>query len=168
MGHDLMSGNPIEALPQDFSLWLNETDGPMEDRITMPLNWLILSNRLVEFLWPLIHDCVQVFDCPLYGNKSNKLVPGYKFVHVTRKEDCIVPERSVPSMNYKTGQRQGFIDYTVDPARTHGAHIFRYIDPPDTVDMGYTCSSKMVEALDGHGFTGLAFIRTDPDAYEDD
>jgi len=155
----LYTGKRYEhPLPRDLRLVLDEDEGELEDQLANMLGWVIFSDRLISHLWPLIHDSVQVFPAPIFDPLTQKEVHGYQILNVIKVVDCIDVEYSVPQTD-TDGRRRGFIEYCVDPGKAAGAHMFKYMDPPDHVDSGVTCSNFLAKHLAGRGFTGLAFLR---------
>ncbi len=156
----LMQGQRFEGrFPRSVRLWIEKGRGPLADHLSNMLGWTIMSDRLVEFLWPMIGESVQVLSAPLYMRKnSDARISGYKVVNVVNVLDCVDIERSTPRFD-EDGRLANFIDVCIDPKRTQGAHIFKYVIPPNEVDLGVICSYELVKSLEGKGFTGLAFIR---------
>jgi hypothetical protein len=155
----LMQGQPFDGhFPPGVRLWIGDGAGPLADQLGNSFGWTIMSDRLVEFLWPMIHDCVQAFPAPLYKRDTECRVPGYRVLNVVKVVDCIDIARSTPWYGIED-ELAGFTDACIDPARTKGAHMFKYVVPPDSVDFGVICSYELVKSLEGQGFTGLAFIR---------
>jgi hypothetical protein len=46
----------------------------------------------------------------------------------------------------------------IDPSRTDGAPIFKWLNPNGDVDTGISISYEFLKSLDKTGFTGLAAI----------
>jgi len=144
-------------LPPVVRLRLEQNSKPLADFPGNALGWPIMSERLVTHLSPFIQDCVQLIPAPLFEQHSDKRVPGYFIVNVIKVLNCVDMAHSTPRFD---GDRlTGFNEVCFDPAKTRGAHIFKYLVPPDKVDFSVICSYELVKSLDQKGFTGLAFLR---------
>ena len=158
----LWNGIPFDGdFPPDAKLYLPPGQEPIADNIfSIQTSWLMFSDRLVEHLWPIIKGCVQVFPAPLYELGSDRRVSGWQVLNVTKVLDCVDVERSTPWRDiYDKDKIGGFYDVCIDPRRTEGVHMFKYVIPPGEVYTGVICSYELVKSLEYKGFTGLAFIR---------
>lgn len=145
------------GLPSNVKLRLEANAKPISDFPGNALGWPVMSDRLVNHLWPLIKDSVQLIPALLFERNSDKPVLGYSIINVTKILDCVDLSCSVP---WFSGDRlAGFNEVCIDPQRTYNANIFKYIIPPDKVDFSVICSFELVKSLEGKGFTGLAFLR---------
>jgi len=146
-----------EMLTQ-FQFCLQAGKGPITDHVANPLGWIIWSQRLVDHLFPMIKECVELKPITLGVEKSTTKVEGYFVVNVIRVVDCIIESMSTPRID-EDNKQHGYIDYCVDEARTAGANIFKYTDSTGYVDYGVTCSNQLAQSLAGKGFRGIALIK---------
>lgn len=156
----LWYGSPFHGdFPAQVQLYLDEAVLPVADYLANMLNWPIMSDRLVEHLWPMIHDCVQLFPAPLYEKGSDRRVTGWQVLNVTKVIDCVDVGRSTPW--YHDGALAGFVsdEVCIDSTRTGGAGMFKYVIPPDGVETGVIWSYELVSSMVGKRFTGIGFIR---------
>lgn len=153
----VMRGIPFQGtIPESVRLFVYDSNDLLADHLANPLGWTVISDRLVKYLWPMISNCVQLLPAPLYDH-SGTAIPGYHIVNVIKVIDCIDRQKSPKQLD----RYGGFIMPTeacIDPNRTGGAHMFKFIELSGQVDSGVTCSYELVRSLEGMGFTGLACI----------
>lgn len=118
-------------------------------------SWLIFSDRLLDFVWPLIKEDVQVLEAPVYRRSDGDRISGYKIVNPLRVIDCIDWEKTYADRN-----EDGSIKYVlgkkyIREKAVGDHHIFRmkYWLGPVIV------SDTFAKSLIGKGFKGIAFIR---------
>lgn len=145
------------ALPPEVRLRLTPGPAPISDYPANIMGWPIVSERLLNHLFPLISSCVQVISAPIYEQNSNERIEGYSIINVTKVVDCLIREKSVPW--YDGREISGFYELCIDPGKTEGAHMFKCLVAPGEVDFRVICSYDLVSSLQGKGFKGLAFIR---------
>jgi len=143
-------------IPPSFRLYLYQGIGPLPDQLANPMGLTIWSNRLVKHLWPLIHDCVQLLPAPVF-ERSGEPVPGYHIVNVTKVLNCVDWEKS-PRDRDSMGHFIMPSQACIDPSRTGGAPIFKWLNPNGDVDTGVSISYEFLKSLEMTGFTGLAAI----------
>jgi hypothetical protein len=141
-------------------LFVHKGGGPLADHLANPLHWVVMSERLIKFLLPMIQDCIQLLPAPLY-EQSGEPIAGYYIVNVTKVIDCVDFERS-PKERSRYGNFIMPTEACINPSRTGGAHMFKFLGPSGNPDFGVTCSYELVSSLDGTGFTGLAAIPYKP------
>jgi len=142
-------------LPRRIKLYIRkgEENLPRASLLGGPLSWLIFSDRLLDFWWPLIKDDIQVFDAPVY-TKSGEKVEGYKLVNPIRVMECIDWKRTEVS-RYENGRIAYCQKIFIKTSCVGEHHIFRLKGYLYTVIV----SGNLAESLAGTDFKGIAFIR---------
>jgi hypothetical protein len=145
-----------DSIPEYVRLYLREGEEnlPEAPLLANPVSWLIFSQRLLDFWWPMIKDDIQVFDAPVYRKTDGKKVDGYKLINPIRTIECIDLERSEVSRN-KKGEINGFGKIYIKEEIAEGYHIFR----PKCYIYKVIVSHKLAKSLAGKGFKGMAFIK---------
>ena len=150
-------GRPFKGKIPDFvKLFIlpEDEDEDQLDLLANPVSWLIFSERLLEYAYPLIKKDVQVFDAPVYRQSDGAKVKGYKLINPIRNIDCLDAERS-----NVTRHKNGRIKFCARPFIKENCvgnhHIFRLKGyfPPIIV------SDEFAKGIRKEGFTGFAFLR---------
>jgi hypothetical protein len=142
----LDSGRPLAGpIPKKVKLWV--TSGKPADYLAGPLSWLIFSDALVQKLWPLIEESVQVLDAPLRMRKGGRQVTGYKIVNVLSRIAAVARVDGKKTVNLT---QLMLIDGSKIPA---DVHLFRLRESP-TVFVG---SEEFVKLCKGRT---IAFFAT--------
>ncbi len=142
-------------IPEFVKLYIRKGDEklPQASLVGGPLSWLIFSDRLLNFLWPLIKDDVQVFDAPVFLKDGTK-VEGYKLINPICVLDCIDWERTEVS-RYDDGSIAYCQKIFIKDHCVGKHHIFRLKGYLYTLIV----SDKLAKSLAGKGFKGIAFIK---------
>lgn len=90
-------GEPFHGKIPDFVKLIIEReqeDEEQPDLLPNPVSWLIFSERLVEYIYPLIKKDVQIFDPPIYRESDDSRVEGYKLINPIHTIDCLDYEKT--------------------------------------------------------------------------
>lgn len=142
-------------IPESVRLYLHKGDEylPKASLLGGPLSWLIFSDDLLGFWWPMIKNDVQVFDAPVYFRNGVKF-EGYKIINPIRVIDCLDIERSGVEWE-EDGSIHWCKKIYIREDKVGEHHIFKLKDyfPPVIV------SDQLAKSLKGQGFKGIAFIK---------
>ena len=150
-------GKPFEEKIPDFvKLIIKKEDENEEQRdlLPNPVSWLIFSERLTEFAYPLIKEDVQIFDPPIFRESDGAKVNGYKLINPIHSVDCLDLDKSKI-----TRADDGHIKFCTNVHIKENCvgdhHIFRIKGyfPPIII------SDKLAKSIRKEGFTGFAFLR---------
>jgi hypothetical protein len=150
-------GKPFSGKIPDFVKLIIKSEDENEEQLDLlpnPVSWLIFSERLTEFAYPLLKDDVQIFDPPIYRESDGAKVGGYKLINPVHSVDCLDLEKTKV-----TRAEDGHIKFCssihIKEERVGYHHLFRIKDyfPPIMI------SDKLAKAIRKEGFTGFAFLR---------
>jgi hypothetical protein len=150
-------GKPVEGKIPDFVRLIikreDEDEGQL-DLLPNPVSWLIFSERLTEFVYPLIKEDVQIFDPPIYRESNGAKVSGYKLINPIYSVDCLDLEKTKVT-RAEDGHIKFCSNIHIKEDCVGNHHLFRLEDyfPPIII------SDKLAKAISKEGFTGFAFMR---------
>ena len=142
-------------IPDSVRLYLHKGDEylPKASLLGGPLSWLIFSEKLLDFWWPMIKDDIQVFDAPVYFRNGVK-VEGYKIINPISVIDCLDIEKSEVRWD-EDGTIYWCPKICINENKAGNHHIFKlkgYFQP-------VIVSDQLAKSLKGKGFKGIAFIK---------
>jgi len=151
-----LEGRPFEGqIPKQLKLYIRKGEEklPQASLLGGSLSWLIFSESLVDYWWPMIKDDVQVFDAPVYY-KNGKRVKGYKIINPVRVIDCIDWDKT-KERRREDGTILGIGKIYIIAKKIGEHHIFM----PDKCKYTVIVSEKLAKSLAGKNFNGIAFLR---------
>ena len=148
-------GAPYDgALPSNIRLYVNVSKPVAPDFLANPISWPICSERLVRVLQQRSSD-LQLFDAPLFDNKTNRRVTGYSIVNVTKLVSCLDFEKSNISYADDSDEIISVIDSVfIEGKIPEDAHIFRVAEDVYSV----VISDELANDLARERITGIVLI----------
>ncbi|HKS38603.1 MAG TPA: DUF1629 domain-containing protein [Verrucomicrobiae bacterium] len=145
-----------EALPESVRNYVNSGKAKPVDYLANPLSWPICSDRLMELIWPLVSNDVQVFEAPLFEMGFESRVFGYKLLNILSSVPCLDLEKSVVGRSDEDGTLMGVYEMVITSAKVPTTvHLFRPVEWKHAIIV----SEELVTAISGKGLKGLALER---------
>jgi len=150
-------GVPFKGEIPDFvKLYIEEEDENEDqpDLLANPVSWLIFSERLVDYAYPLIKKDVQIFDPPIYKKSDGSKVQGYKLINPIRNIDCLDLEKTKVTRR-EDGSIKFCSNIFIKEDCVGDHHIFRLKGYFPPIILG----DKLAKGIRKKGFKGMAFLR---------
>lgn len=151
----LWEGRPLQIeIPKTAKFYVNAEKPVHPDFLINGLSWLIFSDRLTKELLETCANDIEVFEINLVDKKTNKPVPGYKLINLTKLVACVDMEKS-NLMHSKDGSAPAVIDTVIDGSKVpKEINIFR----PAEWRFDVILRKNVVESLIGCGVEGIAIM----------
>ncbi len=144
-----------ETIPKSVRLYVDSKKPTFPDFMANPISWLICSERLVNIFQARASNCLQLFDAPLFDQKTKEAIAGYKVVNIVKLIPCLDFNKSVVSYSEDGSYVISIIDPVyIEDRLPRDAHLFRVVEDKYRIIV----SKELADDLVKERVTGIALI----------